>query len=83
MMDSTIDQISELDSKIAYILITYVVPYFDEVEIEQRVMEFEQNHDVSRFMFETPFTQDGTKSRGKPQDQWKRRTILTSTDISV
>jgi hypothetical protein len=28
-------------------------------------------------MFETPFTKDG-KARGTPEDQWKRRTILTS-----
>lgn len=29
-------------------------------------------------MFETPFTKDG-KVRGNPEEQWKRRTILTST----
>jgi hypothetical protein len=28
-------------------------------------------------MFETPFTKDG-KAHGTPEDQWKRRTILTS-----
>jgi hypothetical protein len=28
-------------------------------------------------MFETPFTKDG-KARGSPEDQWKRKTILTS-----
>jgi hypothetical protein len=28
-------------------------------------------------MFETPFTKDG-KAHGTPEEQWKRRTVLTS-----
>jgi hypothetical protein len=77
-MDSSVDHISELDPKMAYIQVTYVTPYFDEIELEFRLSEFERNHDISTFMFETPFTQEGSKSRGDPQEQWKRRTILTS-----
>lgn len=45
--------------------------------MEDRQTEFEQNHDISCFMFETPFTKDG-KARGNPEEQWKRRTIITS-----
>ncbi|XP_058808456.1 dedicator of cytokinesis protein 9 isoform X2 [Phymastichus coffea] len=78
MMDSTFIQMSDLDPKIAYIQVTYVVPYFDDVELENRLTDFERNHDISCFMFETPFTQDGNRTTGKPEDQWKRRTIVTT-----
>lgn len=78
IMDSGPVQITDLDPKIAHIQVTYVVPYFDEMELDVRLTEFERNHDISYFMFETPFTQEGNKARGSPKDQWKRRTILTS-----
>ena len=83
IMDSVPVDISELDPKIAYIQVTHVTPYFEKHELEVRQTEFEQNHNVSCFMFETPFTKEG-KARGNPEDQWKRRTILTSNDrISI
>lgn len=78
IMDSVPVDVSELDPKIAYIQVTHVIPYFEKTELEVRQTEFEQSHNVSCFMFETPFTKDG-KARGSPEDQWKRRTILTST----
>ena len=68
---------SELDAKYAYIQVTHVTPYFEKLDLEERQTEFEQSHDIACFMFETPFTKDG-KARGSPEDQWKRRTILTS-----
>ncbi|KAL3282071.1 hypothetical protein HHI36_005270 [Cryptolaemus montrouzieri] len=68
----------ELDSKFAYIQVTHVTPYFEKEELEDRQTEFEQNHDINCFMFETPFTKDG-KARGSPEEQWKRRTILETT----
>lgn len=69
---------SDLDSKMAYIQITHVVPYFIKDELETRQTEFEQNHDIDTFMFETPFTKNGTARCNLVEDQWKRRTILTS-----
>jgi hypothetical protein len=54
-----------------------VTPYFCKDELEIRQTEFEQNHDVDVFMFETPFTRNGS-AHGAVEDQWKRRTILTS-----
>ena len=42
-----------------------------------RSSEFEQNHNIKTFMFETPFTKDG-RPRGAPNEQYKRRTVLTS-----
>ncbi|XP_069677062.1 dedicator of cytokinesis protein 9 isoform X2 [Periplaneta americana] len=77
IMDSIPINPSELDVKYAYIQVTHVTPYFDKLELEERQTEFEQSHDINCFMFETPFTRDG-KARGNPEDQWKRRTILTT-----
>lgn len=64
----------------AYIQITHVVPYFIRDELEQRQTDFEQNHDIDTFMFETPFTKNknGAARCNHVEDQWKRRTILTS-----
>ncbi|XP_023704534.1 dedicator of cytokinesis protein 9 isoform X3 [Cryptotermes secundus] len=77
IMDSVPINRSELDAKYAYIQVTHVTPYFEKLELEERQTEFEQSHDIKCFMFETPFTMDG-KARGTPEDQWKRRTILTT-----
>lgn len=77
IMDSIPIDITELDPKIAYIQVTHVTPYFEKYDLETRQTEFEQNHNVSCFMFETPFTKEG-KARGIPEEQWKRRTILTT-----
>ncbi|KAG8037848.1 hypothetical protein G9C98_006059 [Cotesia typhae] len=77
IMDSAPIKLSDLDQKMAYIQLTHVTPYFEKLELESRLTEFEQNHDVSCFMFETPFTHEG-KPRGNPEDQWKRRTIITT-----
>ncbi|KAF5297752.1 hypothetical protein FQR65_LT09926 [Abscondita terminalis] len=68
---------ADLDSKYAYIQVTHVTPYFEKVDLEDRQTEFELHHDICCFMFETPFTKDG-KTRGNPEEQWKRRTILTT-----
>lgn len=77
IMDSVPIDVTELDPKIAYIQVTHVTPYFEKFELDLRQTEFEQNHNVLCFMFETPFTKEG-KARGNPEDQWKRRTIVTS-----
>lgn len=80
IQDSTPVVQSSLDPKLAYIQVTHVVPYFDKDESEERQTEFEQNHNVMTFMYETPFTKDG-RARGNPEEQWKRRTILKSKFI--
>lgn len=67
--------VSELDPKSAYIQVTHVTSYHEKSALEDRQNDFELNHDIDCFMFETPFTKDG-KSRGNPEDQWKRRTII-------
>lgn len=81
IMDSNQVNPDDLDPKYAYVQVTHVVPYFTEMEFVQRQTEFERHNNISEFMFETPFTLDGTKARGSPDEQCKRRTILT-TDYS-
>ncbi|XP_074040157.1 dedicator of cytokinesis protein Ziz isoform X3 [Leptinotarsa decemlineata] len=78
IQDSSPVNQADLDPKLAYIQVTHVRPYFEKSELEERQTEFEQNHDINCFMFETPFTKDG-KARGNPEDQWKRRNILTTS----
>lgn len=82
IMDSAVVDVTQLDPKLAYLQITHVTPYFCKDELEERQNDFEQNHDVDTFMFETPFTRNGG-ARGNVEDQWKRRTILTSMCIAI
>ncbi|XP_019481552.1 PREDICTED: dedicator of cytokinesis protein 10 [Hipposideros armiger] len=67
----------DLDPKYAYIQVTYVTPFFEEKEIEDRKTDFEMHHNIRRFVFETPFTLSG-KKHGGVEEQCKRRTVLTS-----
>ncbi|XP_073255433.1 dedicator of cytokinesis protein 11-like [Porites lutea] len=68
-----------LDSKIGYIQITYVQPYFDDEELEARPTSFERNNNIRRFIYETPFTVSG-KAHGSLTEQCKRKTILTTSN---
>uniref|UniRef100_A0A3Q1CW16 Dedicator of cytokinesis 10 n=1 Tax=Amphiprion ocellaris TaxID=80972 RepID=A0A3Q1CW16_AMPOC len=68
----------DLDPKFAYIQVTYVVPYFDEKEQQDKRTDFERHHNINRFVFETPFTRSG-KKHGDVEEQCKRRTILTTS----
>ena len=67
----------DLDPKYAYIQVTYVTPFFEEKELEDRKTDFEMHHNINRFVFETPFTLSG-KKHGGVEEQCKRRTVLTS-----
>lgn len=73
------DQINpkDLDSKFAYIQVTHVTPFLEEKELVERKTEFEKSHNIRRFVFEMPFTVSG-KKQGGIEEQFKRRTILTS-----
>ncbi|XP_068140209.1 dedicator of cytokinesis protein 9 isoform X1 [Drosophila tropicalis] len=75
IMDSSPVKVEELDAKLAYIQVTHVIPFFSKDELDQRLNEFEQNHDVDTFMYETPFTKSGA-ARGNVEDQWKRKTVI-------
>ena len=68
---------ADLDSKYGYIQVSFVTPYFEEKELQERVTDFERNNTIRRFMYETPFTK-GTQAQGTIEEQYKRRTILVS-----
>uniref|UniRef100_A0A4W5NWI2 Dedicator of cytokinesis 9 n=1 Tax=Hucho hucho TaxID=62062 RepID=A0A4W5NWI2_9TELE len=68
----------DLDSKYAYIQVTHVTPYLEEKELMDRKTDFEKSHNIRRFVFEMPFTVSG-KKQGGVKEQYKRRTILTTT----
>ncbi|XP_053354639.1 dedicator of cytokinesis protein 9 [Clarias gariepinus] len=68
----------DLEAKFAYIQVTHVTPYLEDKELEERRTDFEKNHNIRRFVFETPFTESG-KRHGGIDEQCKRRTVLTTT----
>uniref|UniRef100_A0A2I2ZKZ3 DOCKER domain-containing protein n=1 Tax=Gorilla gorilla gorilla TaxID=9595 RepID=A0A2I2ZKZ3_GORGO len=68
----------EFDPKYAHIQVTYVKPYFDDKEPTERKTEFGRNHNISRFVFEAPYTLSG-KKQGCTEEQCKCRTILTTS----
>lgn len=69
---------SSLTTDHAYIQITHVEPYFAVAELEERKTKFERENNISRFVFETPFTAAGGKAHGDVTKQCMRKTILTS-----
>ncbi|XP_024606355.1 dedicator of cytokinesis protein 11 [Neophocaena asiaeorientalis asiaeorientalis] len=79
IQDSDKVNVKELDPKYAHIQVTYVKPYFDDKELTERRTEFERNHNISRFVFEAPYTLSG-KKQGCIEEQCKRRTILTTSN---
>ncbi|XP_030272401.1 dedicator of cytokinesis protein 8 isoform X4 [Sparus aurata] len=75
--DSTPVDRKQLNPNKAYIQITYVEPFFDDYEMKDRMTNFEKNFNLRRFMYTTPFTKSG-RPRGELNEQYKRKTILTT-----
>ncbi|XP_077570409.1 dedicator of cytokinesis protein 8-like [Stigmatopora nigra] len=75
--DSTPVDRKQLNPKKAYIQVTYVEPYFDDYEMKDRLTNFEKNFNLRRFLYTTPFTKSG-RPRGELNEQYKRKTILTT-----
>ncbi|XP_031440380.1 dedicator of cytokinesis protein 8 isoform X2 [Clupea harengus] len=75
--DSTPVDKNKLDPNKAYIQITFVEPFFDDYEMKDRLTNFEKNFNLRRFMYTTPFTKSG-RPRGELNEQYKRKTILTT-----
>ncbi|XP_063043622.1 dedicator of cytokinesis protein 11 isoform X2 [Engraulis encrasicolus] len=67
----------DLDPKLAYVQVTFVKAYFDDKELAERSTAFERSHNLSHFVFETPYTLSG-KKHGGVEEQCKRRTVLTT-----
>jgi len=80
MPDSGAVDRSTLDPLKAYLQITSVAPYFDEAELSERDTDFLRNTNLSRFVYDTPFTkgEGGASQTENVDEQWKRRTILTT-----
>lgn len=74
-----IDEKNDCDPRYGYIQITHVVPY--HADGHQHLTQFEKEHNVNRFMFETPFClSDPRKNRSSScEDQAKRRTICQTS----
>uniref|UniRef100_A0A3Q2R2B5 Dedicator of cytokinesis 11 n=1 Tax=Fundulus heteroclitus TaxID=8078 RepID=A0A3Q2R2B5_FUNHE len=79
IQDSNKVNAKELDSRFAYVQVTFVKPYFDEKEAPEKKTDFEKCHNISRFVFETPYTLSG-KKHGGVEEQCKRRTVLTTVN---
>uniref|UniRef100_A0A8B9S5S6 Dedicator of cytokinesis 11 n=1 Tax=Apteryx owenii TaxID=8824 RepID=A0A8B9S5S6_APTOW len=79
IQDSNKVNVKDLDPKYAHIQVTYVKPYFEDKEISERKTEFERNHNINRFVFETPYTLSG-KKHGSVEEQCKKRTVLTTSN---
>ncbi|XP_041973645.1 dedicator of cytokinesis protein 9 [Aricia agestis] len=79
IMDSAPVNRDELDSKLAYIQVTWVRAAPEGAGAAPPGCEgsFERVHNVRRFVFETPFTRDGA-ARGPVHHQWLRLTHLTA-----
>uniref|UniRef100_A0A672HCA6 Dedicator of cytokinesis 8 n=1 Tax=Salarias fasciatus TaxID=181472 RepID=A0A672HCA6_SALFA len=75
--DSTPVDRRQLNPNKAYIQVTFVEPYFDDYEMKDRLTNFEKNFNLRRFMYTTPFTKSG-RPRGELNEQFKRKTILTT-----
>lgn len=78
--DSNAVDVSTLESDKVYIQITYVEPYFDFWEMDERQTSFERSYNLKRFLYSTPFTPDGKRPHGVLQEQYKRKTILTTAN---
>ncbi|KAM6949309.1 dedicator of cytokinesis protein 11 [Aplochiton taeniatus] len=69
----------ELDTKFAYIQVTFVKAYFEEKEAPEKKTDFEKCHNIHRFVFETPYTLTG-KKHGGVEEQCKRRSVLATAN---
>ncbi|XP_057710343.1 dedicator of cytokinesis protein 11 isoform X1 [Corythoichthys intestinalis] len=69
----------DLDSRFAYVQVTFVKPYFEEKEAPEKKTDFEKCHNINRFVFETPYTLSG-KKHGGVEEQCKRKTVLTTAN---
>ncbi|XP_078544670.1 dedicator of cytokinesis protein 11 isoform X1 [Lissotriton helveticus] len=79
IQDSNKVSAKDLDPKHAHIQVTYVKPYLEDKELSERKTDFEKNHNINRFIFETPYTLSG-KKHGSVEEQCKKKTILTASN---
>eukprot|EP00898_Chlorokybus_atmophyticus_P008281 jgi/Chlat1/8454/Chrsp80S07860 len=73
--DSHTVSTTELLPGVGYIQVTFVDPLPQDMNVTDLIVD--QNTGLSRFTYDTPFTPSGNVHGGL-QDQWKRRTVLTT-----
>jgi hypothetical protein len=67
---------TNLDSTTCKLQITALTPYFGNVQSDKLTSAYSRNHNISQFVFDTPFTTTG-RSHGSVNEQHKLRAILT------
>ena len=68
---------AKLDKNKVYLAVVHVEPYFTAAELPERSTYYDKMNNVSRFVFDMPFTLSG-KPHGEVDQQHKRKVILTS-----
>lgn len=68
-----------LDPTKSYVQMTGVQPHFESEEMDSRVTRTDQHFAIDRFLFETPFTEDGGKESDDLSKQCKKKTIFRTT----
>ncbi|KAL3088570.1 hypothetical protein niasHT_023188 [Heterodera trifolii] len=76
MKDSNEVDTAKLCPEKAYLQITFVEPHFERWEGRRRQTHLERSYGLSRFVYATPFTENG-KAHGTVKEQWKRKTVLS------
>ena len=71
---------SELNPDHLYLQIISLDVYLTEEELQLRSSLFEQNNNIDRFIFETPFTKSG-RVHGDMAEQYKKKIILQVEDV--
>lgn len=61
-----------------YVQLLGVEPYLDATEMEQRRTPFERRFNLSRFIFEAPFTKSGKAHSDDIREQQKKKIIMTT-----
>eukprot|EP01119_Soliformovum_irregulare_P021573 TRINITY_DN7210_c0_g1_i1.p1 TRINITY_DN7210_c0_g1~~TRINITY_DN7210_c0_g1_i1.p1 ORF type:complete len:1800 (-),score=546.30 TRINITY_DN7210_c0_g1_i1:194-5593(-) len=73
--------VKELDEDHAYLQIISVEISLTMDELKDRPSPFEQNFNLNRFIFETPFTKSGKAHAEDMKEQFKRKTILVTEAV--
>jgi hypothetical protein len=69
---------AQMDPECVYLSVVYCEPYLAKDEASKRQTYFERVNDISRFVFEQPYTLTPGKAHGEVDQQYKKKTILTS-----
>jgi hypothetical protein len=69
---------TQMDPGCVYLSVVYCEPYLPKEDTMKRPTYFERVNDINRFVFEQPYTQIPGKAHGEVDQQYKKKTILTT-----